>query len=194
MKIHYALIASTISLSIAFHTLPGDANAGEWHRIFSVDRRASVMFPIPVDENKVKTTVDKTPAGKATTRMLEYQDEGMLFTISGTELPWLAIRLAGETMIMQKSKEGLLSKAYSNETSYDQYDGLKGPTAMLLEYDSANLNMEGHQGFKGFAVLFVLDEKLYMVNSMLEKGTDGATRDKNLAAQEKLLKSIEIHR
>jgi hypothetical protein len=39
----------------------------------------------------------------------------------------------------------------------------------------------------------VLGKKLYMVNSMLENGTDEATQDENLAAQEKLLKSIEIH-
>jgi hypothetical protein len=193
MKIQNAFIASTISLSITFHVLPGIANAEEWHRIPSVDGRASVMFPIPLDENKVRTTVDKTPAGKATTRMLEYQDEGMLFTISGTELPGLAVQLAGETTIMKKSKEGLLSKAYSKEASYVQYDGLKGPKAMLLKYDSANLQKEGHPGFKGFAVLFLLGNKLYMVNSMLENGTDETTQDENLAAQEKLLKSIEIH-
>ena len=193
MKIQNAFIASTISLSITFHVLPGIANAEEWHRIPSVDGRASVMFPVPLDENKVRTTVDKTPAGKATTRRLEYQDEGMLFTISGTVLPGLAIQLAGETTIMKKSKEGLLSKAYSKEASYVQYDGLKGPKAMLLKYDSANLKKEGHPGFKGFAVLFVLGKKLYVVNSMLENGTDEATQDENLAAQEKLLKSIEIH-
>jgi hypothetical protein len=193
MKIQNALIASTISLSITFHALPGNANAEEWHRISSVDGRASVMFPVALDENKVRTSVERTPAGKATTRMLEYQDEGMLFTISGTELPGLAIRLAGKTTILKKSKEGLLSKAYSKETSYVEYDVLKGPKAMLLKYDSANLQKEGHPGYNGFAVLFVLGKKLYVVNSMLEKGTDGATRDKNLAAQEKLLKSIKIN-
>jgi len=182
-----------ISLAITFHALPGNANAEEWHRISSVDGRASVTFPVPLDEDEVKTTVDRTPAGKATTRILEYQDEGMLFTISGTELPRIALRLAGEEMIMRKSKEGLLSKAYGKETSYDRYDGLKGPEAMLLKYDSANFNKEDHPGFKGFAVLFVLGKKLYMVNSMLVKGTDGATQAKNLVAQERLLKSIEIH-
>lgn len=194
MNFQNALIASTIFLSIALHVPPGNANAEEWHRITSVDGRASVMFPVPVDEDKVQTTVDLTPAGRATTRMLEYQDEGMLFTISGTELPGLAIRLAGKSMILERTKEGLLSKAYSKETSYDHYDGLKGSKAMLLKYHSANFNKKGHPGFNGLAVLFVLDGKLYMVNSMLEHGTDAATQDKNLVAQEKLLKSIEIHR
>ncbi len=189
MRTLYRTALQILATSMAF---AGASMAEGWHRIASADGKASVLFPVPLDPSKVRTMEDRTPAGKTTTRVLTYQDDGKLFTISSTQLPGLAVRLAGEEKVLKKSKEKLLAKAYSEEVSYEQYTGTDVAKVMVLKYDSANYEKEGHPGFTGVAAMFVVDKKLYVINSMLTKGQDEEKKAANLAAQKKLLRSVKI--
>ncbi len=155
-----------------------------WYRIYSDDKKASVLFPNKAET--IKTTTDKTPAGKVSTQVSEHQSEGLLFTISESRLPGLAVTFAGKDTIYKNAAGNVVNRAYGKQISTEKTK-IDGHDALILRYECADFDEANHAGYRGLAVFVMVDKNLYLVNSMLSKETAG-----NVAMQDKLLKSLRI--
>ena len=182
MRFRSPLFALLAGLCLTFSS---PAEAEDWHLVESADGRASVLFPNPADE--ITELVDKTPAGSVVTRVAQHQGDGILLSISASELPRLAVRFAGPKVLFSNAKGGILNEAFGREISSRRIEIGNADAAMELRYEAVDFDDEQHPGYTGLAV-FVLDgTRLYVVNSMLSKETPD-----NQAMQAKLLGSIRI--
>lgn len=163
------------------------ALAQEWYRVESSDGRASVLFPNQAED--VREMVDKTPGGKVTTRVAEHQGEGIMLTISETKLPTMAMSFAGPKLIFSNAKGKVLGKAFGREISSESIEVDGADASMVLRYESVDFDDPNHPGYAGMAIFTIVEEYIYVINSMLSKATPG-----NEAMQEKLLGSLRIQR
>ncbi len=173
-----------LSVALMACALPAQA-AEEWYRVQSRDGRASVLFPfIPEDVTELRT---RTPGGSVVTRVAEHQGDGILLSISASQLPRLAVRFAGPEFILDNSKGGVLSSAIGRELSSEPLELEGARAALVMRYEAAHFEDERHPGFAGLALFAFVDSYVYVINSMISKSTPD-----NEAMQEKLLRSFRI--
>jgi hypothetical protein len=157
-----------------------------WVRVESHDKKASVLFPSHPD--KVETLSRKSPAGTINTRIARYEREGALLTITGTQLPSVALRFASTDKILRSAVEGVLDRYLGKKVSQKEIK-IDGEPAVMLQYSVPDYDDPNHPGYKGTAIAFLVDGTLYVVNSILTRENPQAR-----AEQEKLLGSIRIHK
>ncbi|NNE45788.1 MAG: hypothetical protein HKN37_03925 [Rhodothermales bacterium] len=152
----------------------------------SIDKKASVLFPDKPD--KTETVSRKSPAGTIRTNIQRYEREGALLTINGTTLPRAALRFAGEKKILGNAAEGVLGKYYGKKVS-EKRTTIDGAPAVVLDYRVPDYDDKDHPGYRGTAIALLVDDRLYVVNSILTKENPKAK-----AMQQKLLGSIRVHK
>jgi len=157
----------------------------EWYHVSSADGMASVMFPVPLDPEKVDEFENKIPGGKGVTRKLIHRDDNSMFSISGTEFFGMA-KLKKADAILDRAKSEILSRDNAKEISFEEASGFKDLKVMLLKYELPEA------GFDGFAVLFQINKKLYVIDSQLKKDSGASTREKIEEDQARLLQSLKI--
>jgi hypothetical protein len=180
MKKSSVLIRSTLFaalLSLTGH-FAHQANAEDWVRVSSRDEKVSVLFPTDIQKT-LKTQVDKTAAGKVESRFGDYMGDGIIFTASGSELPFLA-RAAGERIIFNNSKKTFLKQAEGTEVSFTE-TAIGGAPARALIYTGPN--------YKGRALFTIVNKRLYVINSQISKPSAA-----NSAAEKKLFDSVEAQK
>lgn len=177
-----AVVAVTL-VGCAFPALAAD----DWHSVRSSNGKASVLFPVvPSNVKELKT---HTPGGTIVTRVAEYQDKGIILTISDTKLPRLVEAFGGPQFVLDNSKKNVLSNAFGREISSQALHIKGAKAALVMHYDAAHLWNEKHPGFAGLAMIAFVGSDVYVVNSMISKDTPG-----NEAMQEKMLKSFRVER
>ena len=155
--------------------------ADEWQTVEGPKGKVSVMIPKPV---ATKETEKKTLAGTLKTLVRKWDGSTAAYDFSYTEVPEIAIKIAGAEKIIDNAKGNVLSRAFGKEISFGEvtFDGQK---AQHLVYETAHLEDDTHPGFHGEAYLFVLDGVLYVVNVMTES-------DAETAELKKFLSSVKI--
>jgi hypothetical protein len=156
-----------------------------WVRVTSHDQKVSVLFPSHPD--KIETLTRKSPAGKIDTRRAQYETEGVLLSIAGTQLPSAALKLAGANKILRNAAEGILDTYLGKKVSEKKMK-ISGEPAIVLEYLVPDYEDKDHPGYRGIAIALLVDQTLYVVNGLLTKEDP-----KSKANQQKLLGSIEVH-
>jgi hypothetical protein len=155
-----------------------------WVRVTSHDKRVSVLFPSHPD--RIETLSRKSPAGTINTRRAQYETEGVLLSIAGTQLPSTALKFAGANKILRNAAEGILDTYLGKKVSEKKMKISEEP-AIVLEYLVPDYEDKDHPGYRGIAIALLVDQTLYVVNGILTKEDP-----KSKANQQKLLGSIEI--
>jgi hypothetical protein len=177
-----AVIAALVAASI----IPPRVSAEEtWVRVTSHDNKVSVLFPSHPD--KIETLSRKSPAGTINTRRAQYETEGVLLSISGTQLPSAALKLAGTNKILRNAAQGVLDTYLGKKVSEKKMK-ISGEPAVVLEYLVPDYDDKDHPGYRGIAIALLVDQTLYVVNGILTREDP-----KSKANQQKLLGSIEVH-
>ena len=183
----YTGMLASVAVLIATSVFALQASADEeWVRVMSEDNKASVLFPAKPD--KVEVVSRKSPAGTIQTHITRYEREGALLTINGTQLPGVALAFAGEKKILSNAVEGVLSKYYGKKVS-EKRTTIDGAPAVILEYLVPDYEDKDHPGYRGTAVAVLVDDRIYVVNSILTK-----ENPKSKAMQQKLLGSMRVHK
>jgi hypothetical protein len=186
MRLYTRILAAFAAL-IAMSLLAPQASAEEkWVRVMSEDQKASVLFPAKPD--KIETVSRKSPAGTISTHLTQYEREGVLLVINGTQLPRVALVFASSDKILSNAVEGLLAKYYGKKVS-ERRTNIDGEPAVVLRYLVPDYEDKDHPGYRGIGIAFIVDDRLYVVNSILTKEDPKAR-----AKQQKLLGSIQIHK
>jgi hypothetical protein len=152
--------------------------ADEWQTVEGPAGKVSVMIPTPV---ATKVTEKKTLAGTLKTTVRKWDGSTVAYDFSFTEVPEIALKVAGAEKIIENAKGNVLSRAFGKEISFEEatFDGQK---AQHLVYETAHLEDDTHPGFNGEAYLFVLDGVLYVVNVMIESDAEKADMEKFLGS------------
>ncbi len=190
LQSHFPIPTSRLISSLAFFGVlvmaanPMSLSAEDWHRVQSNDKKVSVLFPNKAET--FKTLTDKTPAGSVKTEVSTYEGDGVLFTISDSKIPGLALTFAGSGTILKNAAASVVSKAFAklDSSTNQKIDGAPG---VVVRYEASDFKKKDHPGYHGIAIIFIVDGRLYTINSILSKESAD-----NKAAQEKLLKSIQV--
>ena len=184
---NYAAMLAFVAVLVATSVSAPQASADEaWVRVTSEDGKASILFPARA--TKVDTVSRRSPAGTIQTYTSRYDGDGALFTISGTDLPRAALRLAGEKKILRNAVDGVLAKYYGKKVS-EKRTSFDGAPAVVLEYVVPDYDNKDHPGYRGMAIALLIDDRLHLVNSILTK-----ENPQSKAMQKKLLDSIQVHK
>jgi hypothetical protein len=175
LLIRSTLLAGLLSLTGHF---THQANAEDWVRVSSQDGKVSVLFPTDIQKN-LKTQVDSTAAGKVESRFGDHMGDGIIFTASGSELPFLA-RAAGSNIIFNNAKKNFLKQAEGTEVSFTE-TSVGGAPARTLVYTGPN--------YKGHALFTIVNKRLYVINSQISKPSAA-----NSAAEKKLFDSVQAQK
>tara|TARA_R110000850_G_scaffold9196_32_gene34051 strand:+ start:2976 stop:3536 length:561 start_codon:yes stop_codon:yes gene_type:complete len=173
----FAAIAILLSSSLRLE-------AADWYTVQSDDKKISVLFPHKAEQFEVVTS--SSPAGKVETQVAKHQEDGILLTVSSTQLPGLAVAFAGSKVILENAANGVLSKAYGKEVSSKSTE-IGGAPALVLRYEAADFQNASHGGYQGLAIIIMIDKKLYTINTMLSK-----ENSETKAMQDRLLNSIKV--
>ena len=178
-RLHLWKIAIPILASLLLLPL---AQADEWVRISSKDEKVSALFPEDIREKK-QSQVERTIAGRVTTYFGEYHDDGIILAGSVADLPKLAQKR--HKTVFETTKKGFLKEAKGTEISFKSTT-VDGAPARELIYKGSAYRGKG-DSYKGRALIFIVDGRLYIVNSVISKATP-----KNEAAGERMLSSVDV--
>lgn len=146
---------------LAAATFGGNAGAAEdgWHRFRSEEGGFQVEIPgVPV----VSRTVEKTFVGDVTNHLFTVQIPSEEFVVEYSDLPRLAMALAGPSTILKKAKDALLKDVRGDALTF------------RIFRDRAELSYVGHHednpGVAGFARFFLRGNRIYVLHILLSNG------------------------
>ncbi len=174
-------LAAILTTTLSF----AQTDDNEWYQVSSADGMATVMFPVPLDPEKVDEFETKIPGGKGVTKKLIHRDDNSMFSISGTEFHGMA-KLKGVDAILERARAEIISRDNARQISFEAASGFTDPKVMLLKYEIAETK------FDGFAVLFLINKKLYVIDSQLKQDSSSKAREKIEEGQARLLQSLKI--
>lgn len=158
------------------------AQAEEWIRVSSGDKKVSALFPEDIRKNK-QSQVERTIAGRVTTYFGEFHGEGIILAGSGASLPKLA--QGRHKSVYATTKKGFLKEAEGTEISF-KATTVDGVPARELIYKGGAYRGKGGS-YNGRALVFIVNDRVYIVNSVIRKATPA-----NEAAVAKLLDSVKV--
>jgi hypothetical protein len=122
------------------------------------------------------------------THRVQYETEGVMLSIAGTQLPRAALTFASTKKILRNAVDGVLATYLGKKVS-EKKTKIGGEPAVVLKYLVPDYNDENHPGYRAIAMALLVDDTLYVVNGILTKEDPEAK-----AKQQKLLESIKVHK
>jgi hypothetical protein len=152
---------------------PASAQA-KWVSFTSKEARFSVEMP-----TKATTTSTSSFIGTVTNEIFTSWEGGEKFTVDHSQIPRFALDFAGPDTIYSHASAALLKQTWSKQTSFTDVT-VNGRQGKQLVYDTPPV--PGKPDIKGIANLFLVGDRLYVIDAAVPAGEPEADAQRFLAS------------
>jgi hypothetical protein len=154
---------------------PASAQA-KWVSFTSKQARFSVEMPT---QPKASTTTTSSSIGTVTNEIFTSWEGDEKFTVDHSQIPRFALDFAGADTIYDHASAALLKQTWSKQTSFADVT-VNGRQGKQLVYDTPPV--PGKPEIKGLANLFLVGDRLYVIDAAVPAGESEADAQRFLAS------------
>jgi len=168
------IVPSVLSVALL---LAASASAQEKWVSFS-SKQAGFSIEMPTQPKPSTMTTDSF-IGKVTNNIFTSWEGDEKFTVDHSEIPHFALEFAGADTIYDHARAALLKQTWSKQISFDDVT-LNGRQGKQLVYDTPPV--PGKPETKGLANLFLVGNRLYVIDATVPEGDSEADAKRFLAS------------
>ena len=164
------------ALALAFLVATPAAAQARWISFTSKQARFSIDVPT---QPKATTTMTSSFIGTVTDEIFTSTKGDEKFTVDHSQIPRFALDFAGADTIYDHASAALLKQTWSKQISFTDVT-VNGRQGKQLVYDTPPV--PGKPKIKGLANLFLVGDRLYVIDAAVPAGVSEADAQRFLAS------------